>query len=190
MCEGVVIEAHTIRLLRDDIARKRGTNYKMLKWLVENCGIVMTDKIKKHWEDNLHNRGEIVFDWLEQLNYNKSVNELKQIKKVHRDIKKKMRNDFGLTNQPFVVHYIDCANTTRKPKYIMAEDISFYDPKVEDEGHERKKEMKNRKTGRLQRYINDELKIKIRNIELCIKDVQSEDEDCSKKLSSSDCSLS
>lgn len=192
MCDGIVIEAHTIRKLRDDIVRARGPRYKMLEWLAGNCRIVMTDKIRSHWDISLGNRGAIVLDWLEQINHKKSVNELKEIKRVHRDIRRKMRNEFGLTGQSFVMHYIDCANTTEKPKYIIAEDIFFYDPKADSEGwgEGKKEEIKTNKVGRLQRYINIKLKIKVRNIYLCITDVNNENRDCSKRLSSHDCALS
>lgn len=193
MCDGIVIEAHTISALRDDIVRKSGKRYKMLVWLVENCRVVMTDRIRMHWESCIGNRCVIVFDWLEQINFRKPVfNEIKKIEAVHRDIKKTMRNEYGLTGQPFVVHYIDCANTNKKPRYILAEDIFFYNPKADSEGwgREKKEETKNNKDGRLQRYISDELKIKVRNINLCIADVNNENKDCSKRLADHDCALS
>ena len=188
MCEGIVIEAHAILELRDDIVLATGTRYELLEWLMHNCKIVMTDKIKNHWELKLGIKGDVVFDWLEQKNHEKCVHELKNIKKVHRDIKKKIK-EFGLTKEPFVEHYIDCANTTTKPRYILAEDIPFYDPKAAKAGAEKKQEIKNNKSGELPKFLEKNLNITVSNVVSCSRTVGDHEEECLSERDNSNCKL-
>lgn len=160
MCDGVVIDAHMVQLIRDELVRGRGCLYSLICWVVENCGIARTPLIEAHWKTKCSDSDVFFWEWYTQQVLNKSVHDI-TTKKLNQHVLKKIRNEYGLPKNPFVIGYIECACATSEPRYILAKEMDFHDPKAKSLPTKTQLQIQESRSGRLCRYLERKLRVRV-----------------------------
>jgi len=159
MCDGIVIDAHMVPAIRDALALGSGSLYDLICWVIENCGIARTPQIEAHWKTKCSDRDQFFWSWYSQQVLDRSIHDITP-KNLGSSVNRKIRNDYGLSD-PFVLGCIKCAHSTSEPRYILAEDIYFHDPKAKDFPTTVQIKIKESRNGCLCRYLEDQLGIQV-----------------------------
>ena len=160
MCDGVVIDGHLVQLIRDELLQARGSLYSFICWVVDNCGIARTPQIEAHWKTKCSENDVFFWEWYTQQVLRKSVHDI-TTKKLNQHVLKKIHKDYGLPRNPFVIRYIECACSTNAPRYILAKDLDFYDPKGKSLPTKTQIEIQERRSAPLCRYLEKELRVRV-----------------------------
>jgi hypothetical protein len=116
-------------------------------------------KIKQEWCGRT--QPDVAEEWLtDQLKQDRVV---LMAARMDNDIKNKIFNDFGLDRREKDIEYIKTANVTAM-KYIVTEDIHFYDPKMKKANKATHERMKEGREGRLLRYLEKKLAITVASL--------------------------
>lgn len=179
MCNGIIIDAHLIPKIRCDLTNGSGTLYDILYWIVNNCGIAMTQYIENHWYTKCKD-GDVFWEWYRaQLEEGKNkVHYHRQLKTLDNRAAKSIRNHYGLNNS-HIKACIVCANTTNEPRYILTEHIFFYNPKLKNAPPKTKDKIMEGRSGRLCRYLQRNLNIRVGTRTDCIKHFSINHSHCS-----------
>jgi len=166
MWYGVVIDAHTMRAIRNAIVTENGVLYDLICWIINNCGLATTKYIEAHWETKC-GQDPVFWKWYKDQVLNKAARDI-PIKKLDSNIAKKIRERYCLPKDPFVLQYIKCANSTSGPRYILADDIYLHDPKAGRLPSRTQNEIRERRRGNLCRYLEKYLDIRVGTTADCI----------------------
>jgi hypothetical protein len=166
---GVVIDGHTIRAFNGELVKRNGIIYSIVSWITTNCGIAITDYIKAHWEQQCGTRAKnpLFWEWYFDQLYNKEAIHFVEVTRLQSNAWRAIRATYGSPNDPFVRSAIECANSTISPRYILAEDMDFHDPKAKRLPTPTQVEIKERGIGRLRLYLRDNLKILVGTLSNC-----------------------
>ena len=126
MHDGVVIDANIIPKFYRELSRATGFLYGIVTWLSHNRGIAINEHIQAEWTNVCS--APIFLDWYTDELKNGRIRKINS-QPVPRDVRKKMRIQFGFLCNPIDLRYIECAKATPFTKYIMTEDHDFYDPR-------------------------------------------------------------
>lgn len=159
MCDGIVIDAHIIPNIRCDLANGSGALYDVLNWILENCGIAMTEYIEEHWRSKCRD-ADIFWEWYASPSTQKMVHCYKQPKPLDNRDTNKIRTVYGLDNS-HIKACIVCANNTKEPRYILTEHMLLYNPKLKDAPSRTKAKTMKFRSGRLCRYLQRKLNIRV-----------------------------
>jgi len=180
MCDGIVIDAHMIPAIRDELVRHSGSLYELICWVIENCGIARTPQIENHWRSKFSaNRDHVFWKWYMNQVLNKAIHNIPP-KNLSSSVKKKIRDDYGLSD-PTVMEYIKCAYATNEPRYILAEDMYFYDPRERRAASATQIEIKESRQGRLCKYLEEQLHIRVGTPADCKSHFSIDQSPCSDK---------
>lgn len=108
-------------------------------------------KIERQWLDTCGPKpGCPFYEWLYQKLKDGSVRKVPaKLGPAHR---KKLRVDCGLPNDRYEMTYIEVANVTDE-RYIVSEDIHFYEPRLKYAAEAAKARAKSERRGRVWRYL-------------------------------------
>lgn len=159
MCDGIVVDGHIMSEARDELVLKSGILYDIVTWIINNCGIAMTPYIKTHWQ-SLCGRDQYFWEWYTNQVYTKHIHPIPDDHLEHKKWQY-IRKSFSLPSDPFIRAYIDCAYNTSEPRYILAEDIFFYEPKAKRSTTRTQEIIKLKRSGTLCRHLQKELSIRV-----------------------------
>jgi len=130
-------------------------------------GIVLDDIIEQEWRNTAGNQ---IFEiWFSQCI---AENQIKYIERSIVEIQylKKLVTKYGFPKKKSRdIHYIKCANCT-DVRYILTDDIDFYDPKHKESSYKVKEMIKTNRNGQLNNYLRRKLRIIVGRIEHCRND--------------------
>jgi hypothetical protein len=167
MCDGIVIDAHIIRSARDEIVLSSGPLYELICWITQNCGIAITQYIEKHWKNHCGDRTPSIFwEWYTD---QAKIGSIKIIKPKQLDINilNKIRKKYGLPKDPFVIAYIECADATSEPRYILSEDMDLHAPKAKSVSPKTQASIREGRTGPLCCYLERRLCVRVGTVADC-----------------------
>jgi hypothetical protein len=166
MCNGVVIDAHMMPAIRDELVRGSGQLCNLINWFLQNCGIARTSQIEIHWRTKISDKDPFFWHWYAQQILNRSIHDIKP-KNLGRDVKKRLRIKYGLPKDPYLTAYLECAYATNEPRYILAEDMDFHDPKARNQATKTQIMIRESRTGALCQYLETQLKIRVGTTQDC-----------------------
>jgi len=169
---GITVDANIINtFISNEI---RGINDDLsdtLNRIMVPCGIVITGIIESEWKKTADD-GNFFLQWFAQMLLEEKIRYLRtDRRKLTTAEKKKLHNDYGLPrNGSHDIEYIKCAINTRR-KYILTEDIDFYDPTKKQASPSEKFKAKNQRRGDLCRFLRSQLGITVGLHEHCCADL-------------------
>lgn len=166
MCDGMVIDAHLLPAIRRELVQESGPLFGLLSWLLGNCGIARTPLIEEHWRTKIKGTDVFFWSWYDSQIERKSIKDSVP-KKLPAAAKKRLRADFGLTREPYLVGYLECAHGSSFPKYILGEDIHLYEPKAGSQSTAKQNQIRNTRSGALCKYLEQQLGIFVGTVEHC-----------------------
>ena len=168
MSDGAVIDANVMQGFYQELCSGEGCVYEVVCWLCNTRGIVASDTVLTEWECVC--AAEVFRDWLaDQM----KTGGLKKVagKKLDRGVVRKMRVDCGFPCRSRDIEYIKCANATTSTRYIVSEDMDFYDPTLKQADAKMKGWARDDRQGRFCRFLLDRLGIRVGTIAHCKADL-------------------
>lgn len=163
--DGIVIDANIISEYYKEFIIDEGDLYDLINCILDNYGVVFTDLIHHEWISTCNNY--VIKEWITD------GLKLGKIRYIHpqldRAIIKKLHTKFGFPKKSHDIEYIKCANVTLT-KYILTNDIDFFDPKLKNDTIKAKKDAKINRMGKLCRFLLKELKIRVGTPHHCVND--------------------
>lgn len=169
-----------MKKVRDEIVREEGTLYELICWITNNCGIATSDLLETHWRNKFKD-GDFFWTWYGSQIINKAVHPIKRVTDLDPSIKRKIRVDFKLPDDTFVMGCIKCAHTTQAPKYILADDIYFYEPSAKGTTVSNQQRIMENRTGQLCRYLERAIHIRVGTAGDCASHFSMATGNCSAK---------
>ncbi|MGA8849378.1 MAG: hypothetical protein WB564_06110 [Dehalococcoidia bacterium] len=167
MSDGIVVDANVIPDFYRELCVNNGCVYRTVIWLSEKCGIVASDKVLIEWENVCS--AQVFIEWLADQLKAGGVRRI-QCKKIDRRIVKRMRVDCGFPCKDRDLEYIQCAHATASERYIVTEDIDFYDPRAKGGEASIKRWAREERCGQFCRFLLRRLGIKVGTISHCRED--------------------
>lgn len=161
MPKGIVIEGHVIQEISKAIASENGELFQLISWIIANCGIAWNEHIDVHWHTKCGHRDEAFWAWFEDQNQKRNVHIVPPVP-LSEPIMHRI-SEFGLPPDSFNKHYLECANGTDRPRYIIADEIDLHDPTEKMSSLKRKEQIRKRESGALAKYIKKKAKITIKS---------------------------
>lgn len=167
MSDGVVVDANVIKDFYRELCINDGCVYRAVIWLSETYGIVASDKVLVEWENVCS--AQVFIEWLaDQLKLG-GVRRI-QGKRIDRQVVKKMYLDCGFPCRDRDLEYIQCAHATVSRRYIVTEDIDFYDPRAKDGEASIKRWAREERHGQFCRFLLRRLRIRVGTVRHCRED--------------------
>lgn len=160
MCDGVVIEGHMLPQIRKALVSESGSLYQTISWILQNCGVAITRQIETHWRTQCADRDTFFWTWYATQILNRSIRDILP-KKMPQHLWKNLRVNHGLPNNPAIRAYLECVNATQQPRYILAEDMDYHDPKAKALPTKTQNSIRQARTGALCSYLHKHLQIRI-----------------------------
>ena len=154
----MVIDANIIPEFSQELRTETGYVYGIVTWVLENLGIGIDGYISFEWENICK---DIWFEaWFtDGLKNGKIRNVLS--KKLEKHIRKTIRIDYGFPTGDLDIKYLECANGTTNPRYIMTYNYHFYEPRCMRQSARAKKRSREDREGSFCKYCNNVLGISI-----------------------------
>jgi hypothetical protein len=162
-----------MRIVKDDIAEyiyspSNPSNQindlcSIISWILDNCGITMTDCIKTHWEKNCGSKATNppFWVWLEsQYDSFGKIHQDINICDIPQNIKNGIQSKFTPRKDLFNTHYFKCAYSVSQPRYLLTDDFSHFSTDGTLTTKTRN-QIKNNNTSNYQRYLESNLNFKI-----------------------------
>lgn len=175
-CDGIVVDAHVMQIVKDTIPLYEveeiddSQNYEIcscINWILENCGIAINDYIETHWEQRCGKKEKNIAFWTwyaEQYNDYGRIIPYDEVKCISSSKKKAIRTSFTPKYDCFFWQYLNCANSTEKPRFILTNDYSLFST-IGSRKTKTKNTVKRGNTGELQVYIAKNLNIDMIDLE-------------------------
>jgi len=183
MCDGVVIEGHIVERMRDELVRESGTVYDLVNWMTHNCGIAMTPKVEVHWRMHCSDRDQFFWSWYTEQVEKRSIRPISP-RRLDNKVSRKIHNDFGLPRNTLVRRYIECANGTNDPRYILAEEMDLHAPQAKRLPTRTQVQIREMRSGILCRYLERALRIRVGSLSDCIVYFSTDSGNCASSTSS------
>lgn len=167
MSDGIVVDASIIPDFYRELSFGDGVVSQVVGWLTERCGIVASDKVLEEWE-NVCCAQEFV-EWLTDQIKEGGVRRIEG-KKLDRGTVKRMRVNCGFPCKDCDLEYIECAHATRSIRYIVSQDMDFYDPMAKKTSVRMKRWAREQRQGQFCRFLLRQLGIRVGTIEHCKED--------------------
>ena len=171
--DGIVIDANIISKFYKEFIIDEGDLYDLINWILDNCGVVFTDLIYHEWISTCNNY--VIKEWitdglkLGKIRYTNPQLDRAIIKKLHINLGLPKKKNGKKSHD---IEYIKCANVTLT-KYILTDDIDFFDPKLKNAKGKKKIDAKINRNGKLCRFLLKELKIRVGTPHHCVNDFNS-----------------
>jgi hypothetical protein len=157
--KGVAVDAVIISHYIKEYVQETGPLLELVDRMLARFGMVVDDKSKIISEWGQHSLKPVFTEWV--------TDKLKNgyVRKVHAclppDAVKKIHTHYGLpTQRSRDIEYIRCANVTTT-RYILSEDIDFFDPKAKGGSATRKRKARDERCGALCNFLRKKLNITV-----------------------------
>jgi len=180
MCDGIVIDAHLLPLFRKEFAQGNGPLLDLFVWLLVNCGVAHTALIEQHWSTKIRATDELFWNWYREQIENKSIRDV-PLTKLPGQVKKKLRSEYKLPKDMFVVGYLECAFSTLAPRYILSEDMYLHEPQARSLDTGTQTGIRESRRGKVCKYLEDELGILVGTVSHCREHFPLYQTSCSQK---------
>jgi len=104
--------------------------------------------------------------WFEEQYVNGKFRDITIENTLDTSQRNRIFNKYGLDSNEKDIHYISCAYNTDR-RYILTEDIHFFDPKMKQADQKAKNRVKDQRMGALCRYLKKEYSITVGTPEHC-----------------------
>ena len=168
--DGVTIDADVMSQYYQESVSEEGEIYCLINKIVNSCGIALSDLIEHEWKQTTGNQFFNI--WFDEQLVNGRLNYIKN-RKIHRDIKKKIHDDYGLPKKDRDIEYIKVAYNTETIKYILALDMHLFDPKKKSASSAEKYKARDERKGKLCKFLKKDLKITVGLCCHCVDDLSS-----------------
>jgi len=166
--DGVVVDANIMSKFYHQLLLEEGDLYELITTIIHCYGIALSDKIEQEWKNTV--RTQFFNDWFDEALKNGRLRYVENPRLEKRYLKR-IHNVYGLPKKKGRdIEYIKVAYMTIL-KYILTEDIHFYDPKKKHASQKEKKKVKNKRQGALCRYLKKALGITVGLPEHCYDDL-------------------
>ena len=159
MADGVTVDANVIKQFTDAYLQETDSASRFLvEKLVAVHGIVVDEggKIQCQWFQTCNQ--PFVQEWFFERVRDGSIRLVRPtVEPKHR---KKLVNDLGFPPTGFELTYIWVANAT-SVRYILTEDIDFFDPTLKKAEQAAKKYAKEKRRGQVCKYLRDKMDITV-----------------------------
>lgn len=157
MTDGATVDTMVISKYFREYLRDRGDVLELVEGILRCVGVALTEKLEYEWKSTC--RGQAFIEWLtDELKKGRIV--LVDRKVLPSNIMKVIYQRFGFPRKGGDKEVLFCANGTQR-RYILSEDIHFYDPKAKEASIQHKKRVKDFRQGALCRYLRRELGITV-----------------------------
>lgn len=155
MCDGIVIDGHIIRDFGSELVDRNGTIYTLVSWITTNCGIAISDYIVVHWEQQCGSRAKnpLFWEWYFDELHNKRTIHFIEVKRFDGKSWNSFQKTYRIPPDPFIRAAIECATSTCAPRYIVAEDMYFYDAVSKGGTSDNQKKIREDRTGPICKYL-------------------------------------
>lgn len=157
MTDGVTVDTNVISMYFHEHLRKCGEVLELVEKVLRCVGVALTDKLEYEWKSTCP--GPIFDAWLTD-----EVKEGRVLyvnrKPLPRNVMKIIHHKFGLPRGRGDREVLFCANGTQM-KYILSEDLHFFDPKAKETSRQHRRRVKDRRLGVFCRYLKRELGITV-----------------------------
>jgi len=169
MCDGIIVDGHLIPQLRLEMISEKGLLYEIISWALLNCGISTSEYIEDHWKTHCAERYREFWSWYDEQVLNRTIRVIpnEHLNKINGTTFKKISQNHKLPKDCFIKAYLDCVNSTSDPRYILADDMYFYDPPAKRLQSEKQIKIREDRTGMLCRYFEKNLKIRVGTPSYC-----------------------
>lgn len=158
---GIIIDAHILHEIRDALVKENGLLYDLINWILDNCGIAITQLIETHWKSKISESDRFFWEWyFSEYHSKRRIREI-ELKKFNNMLMNKIITDCCLPKDIFVKGYIKAAHSTKYPRYILAEDMDLHDPRYKKEETKTKKRIIDERTGKLCVFLEDRVNIRV-----------------------------
>jgi hypothetical protein len=150
--DGIVVDANVMNLFNQSLIKKEATGARTLVERIESThGFVIDEggQIEHQW---LETCDKAYFGtWLvEGLKGGRIRKVVAVLEKQHR---KKLRIDCGMPTKRAELTYVAVANSVDNLKYIVTEDIDFWEPSAKKADETRKQAIKTARSGCVSKYL-------------------------------------
>ncbi len=168
MCDGIIIDGHVIKQFKNELVEEKGCIFDIINFIVAKCGIAINQVIENHWETHCGKKERALEFW-EWYTTNCLQNRIHFIesKKINGKLWASIQAKFSIPTDPFVRAAIECANTTVIPRYIIAEDLYFYDPKAKRLDNTNQRKIIEKRNGCVCKYLEKYMQITVSTPEYC-----------------------
>ena len=154
---GVVIDTNCIKVfIHDEELDIPSSLWELIDTIMRKCGLAINKIIEYEWRQRTSNHYKY---WFEE-NYKKGYI---YCPKLNQKLSAKERNTLiqkhGFPNSRDI-HYIQVAINTQL-KYILTQDMHFYEPKMKLASGAEKDRIREKRTGGVCRYLKKELEITV-----------------------------
>src|SRR4030066_2064738 len=108
MYYGIVIDAHLMPEMRNELARNSGPLFQLMDWFLQNCGIAITPKIEEHWRSKIRDTDPFFWSWYYEQIEGKTIRGVPP-KDLGSNVKRKLRVGYCMPKDPYVKGYLECA---------------------------------------------------------------------------------
>lgn len=154
MSNGISVDANVMQSFAKSYLRGEPSDPKTLvERIEEGPGFAIDEagKIERQWLDTCGPKpGAPFFEWFYQGLKDGSIRKVNA--RLELGHKRRLPNDCGFPNDRFEMTYIEVANVTAQ-RYIVSEDIHFFEPRLKEAPECAKSAAKARRQGRVCRYL-------------------------------------
>jgi hypothetical protein len=155
--DGVAIDAHVMKRFHGDmLAQEQSLSALLVEQVIEKIGLAIDygGKIQHEWFTQCPT---LLFrEWFIQ---NIKLGRIRTFKAAIDDKHKRaLFIDLGFPRRGYDIVYVGVANVTEK-RYIVTDDIDFFDPKHKKSGHEKKEKIKKERNCAVCAYLRKHLNI-------------------------------
>jgi hypothetical protein len=166
MCEGVVIDAHLLLPFRKEYAQGNGPLLELFVWLLANCRVARTALIEQHWTTKIKATDELFWNWYREQIEKKAIRDV-PLDRLPKEVKRKLRSEYKLPKDMFVLGYLECAFSTTAPRYILSEDMYLHEPQARSLDTGTQADIREARRGKVCKYLEDELGITVGTVTHC-----------------------
>jgi hypothetical protein len=170
--DGVVVDANIMSHYIQEKKNDEGKLYNLIEFIIDCCGLAINDRVELEWRNTT---GDEFFNiWFVDCILAQRIKYVTDSNKLTTHQKNKIHNDYGLPrgNKSKDIAYIKC-NINTEIRYILTEDIDFYDPKRKKESPKAKFEARNQRRGALCKFLKKKFQITVGLPEHCYEDLMS-----------------
>ena len=157
MADGMTVDSNVISAYIPEYIREQGEVFETIETILGKIGIALTRTIEWEWKSTCP--GLVLVEWLtDQIKKGRIVYVTEE--KVPRNVMTTLIQKYGFPVKSRDRRYISCAYGT-DTKYILSEDIDFFDPKAKCASEKMKRRVKTLRGGALCKYLKKELGITV-----------------------------
>lgn len=168
--DGVVVDANIIKIFIIEEMKDCGDICELINNLLGSYGLAVNKMVEHEWQSIIGS--QFFNEWFTMNILSERIKYVNDSVKVTFAQKKKINITYGLPKNSRDIKYINCAINT-KIRYILTEDIDFFDPKKKQASAEEKRRIKNQRQGKFCKFLNSEFGITAGLPEHCCTDLRN-----------------